>query len=374
MTDEEIKQLCNELDSTWNRYHSYAALARVMAGKEGIDYISSGSSRKVYKVSDTKVLKLAKNVKGSAQNNTEADWALPRYSCVSDWYAVSNNDSIWILSELCHKAKQSDFRTKLGISWRDYINYVRYICSERNPRYYRYFYIERPEKFSEWIEEENLLGYIYEYIGDFNPPCGDLIRISSYGINTAGEIVLVDSGLSESVLSDHYSRKNESVINNGEENKMKPNVKKALYLLENIGYTVTPMNESEQQNLIDTIKSKYDEWNELRNTPEGDDLWDEMVDAYGHELIDLAVDEYDNLKNGKPVDMTGYLAHADALYPEFFELMQKAGAKAFKINTKEAFGGKAYYLYQVLAEGNVQLHLESYNSHEPSYAFFTIKD
>ena len=374
MTDEEIKQLCNELDSTWNRYHSYAALARVMAGKEGIDYISSGSSRKVYKVSDTKVLKLAKNVKGSAQNNTEADWALPRYSCVSNWYAVSNNDSIWILSELCHKAKQSDFRTKLGISWRDYINYVRYICSERNPRYYRYFYIERPEKFSEWIEEENLLGYIYEYIGDFNPPCGDLIRISSYGINTAGEIVLVDSGLSESVLSDHYSRKNESVINNGEENKMKPNVKKALYLLENIGYTVTPMNESEQQNLIDTIKSKYDEWNELRNTPEGDDLWDEMVDAYGHELIDLAVDEYDNLKNGKPVDMTGYLAHADALYPEFFELMQKAGAKAFKINTKEAFGGKAYYLYQVLAEGNVQLHLESYNSHEPSYAFFTIKD
>lgn len=374
MTDEEIKQLCNELDSTWNRYHSYAALARVMTGKEGIDYISSGSSRKVYKVSDTKVLKLAKNVKGSAQNNTEADWALPRYGCVSDWYAVSNNDSIWILSELCHKAKQSDFRTRLGISWQDYINYVRYICSERNPRNYRYYHIERPEKFSEWIEEENLLGYIYGYIGDFNPPCGDLTRISSYGINTAGEIVLVDSGLSESVLSDHYSRKNESVINNGKENKMKPEVKKALYLLENIGYTVTPMNESEQQSVIDTIKSKYDEWNELRNTPEGDDLWDEMVDAYGNDLIDLAVDEYDNLKNGKPVDMTGYLAHADALYPEFFELMQKAGAKAFKINTKEAFEGKAYYLYQVLTEGNVQLHTEAYNSHEPSYAFFTIKD
>ena len=79
MTEEEIKQLCNELDSTWNRYHSYAALARVMSGKDGIDYISSGSSRKVYKVSDTKVLKLAKNDKGSVQNYTEADWALPKY-------------------------------------------------------------------------------------------------------------------------------------------------------------------------------------------------------------------------------------------------------------------------------------------------------
>lgn len=374
MSDEEIKQLCNELDTAWNRYHSYAALARVMAGKEGIDYVSSGSSRKVYKVSDTKVLKLAKNVKGSAQNNTEADWALPRYGCVSDWYAVSNNDSIWILSELCHKAKQSDFRTRLGISWRDYINYVRYICSERNPRNYRYFHIERPEKFSEWIEEENLLGYIYEYIGDFNPPCGDLIRISSYGINTAGEIVLVDSGLSESVLSDHYSRKDESVINNGKEIKMKPELKKALYLLENIGYTVTPMNESEQEDLVDTIKAKYDRWEKLRAVPEGDDLWDELVDTYGNELVDLVADEYDNIINNKPLDMTGYLARADALYPEFFELMRKVGAKAFKINTKEAFGGKAYYLYQVIAEGNVQLHPEAYNSSTPEYAFFTIKD
>lgn len=374
MSDEEIKQLCNELDTAWNRYHSYAALARVMAGKEGIDYVSSGSSRKVYKVSDTKVLKLAKNVKGSAQNNTEADWALPRYGCVSDWYAVSNNDSIWILSELCHKAKQSDFRTRLGISWRDYINYVRYICSERNPRDYRYFHIERPEKFSEWIEEENLLGYIYEYIGDFNPPCGDLIRISSYGINTAGEIVLVDSGLSESVLSDHYSRKDESVINNGKEIKMKPELKKALYLLENIGYTVTPMNESEQEDLVDTIKAKYDRWEKLRAVPEGDDLWDELVDTYGNELVDLVADEYDNIINNKPLDMTGYLARADALYPEFFELMRKVGAKAFKINTKEAFGGKAYYLYQVIAEGNVQLHPEAYNSSAPEYAFFTIKD
>ena len=57
MTEEEIKQLCNELDSIWNRYHSYAALARIMSGKEGIDYVSSDSSRKVYRVSDTKSFK-----------------------------------------------------------------------------------------------------------------------------------------------------------------------------------------------------------------------------------------------------------------------------------------------------------------------------
>ena len=77
ITEEEVKQLCNELDSTWNRYHSYTALARVMSRKDGIDYVSSGSSRKVYRVSDTKVLKLVKNAKGSAQNYTKADWPIP---------------------------------------------------------------------------------------------------------------------------------------------------------------------------------------------------------------------------------------------------------------------------------------------------------
>lgn len=155
---------------------------------------------------------------------------------------------------------------------------------------------------------------------------------------------------------------------------MKPEVKKALYLLENIGYTVKPMNESEQQGLVDDIKSKYDEWEEIRNTPEGDDLWDEMVNAYGNDLIDLVADEYDNIKSGKPVDMTGYLAHAEEIYPEFFELMKKVGAKAFKINTREAFGGKAYYLYQAIVEGNVQFHPEAYSTRTPEYAFFSIND
>ena len=153
---------------------------------------------------------------------------------------------------------------------------------------------------------------------------------------------------------------------------MKKELKDALYMLENVGYSVRQLNES--NDVVDTIKSKYDRWEEVRNTPEGDDLWDELIDTYGYELVDLVSDEYDNIINNKPLDMSGYLRNADALYPEFFELMRKVGARAFKINTKEAFGGKAYYLYQVIAEGNVQLHPEAYNSSAPEYAFFTIKD
>lgn len=153
---------------------------------------------------------------------------------------------------------------------------------------------------------------------------------------------------------------------------MKKELKDALYMLENVGYNVRQLNET--SNIVDTIKAKYDRWEELRNTPEGDDLWDELVDTYGYELVDLVSDEYDAIKAGEPVDMTGYLRNADALYPEFFELLSKVNVTAFKINVKEAFGGNAYYLYQVLAEGKVQLRLDAYSSESPAYAFFLVKN
>lgn len=153
---------------------------------------------------------------------------------------------------------------------------------------------------------------------------------------------------------------------------MKNELKDAIYMLENAGYGVRRLNESDD--VVDTVKAKYDRWYELRDVPEGDDLWDELVDTYGYGLVDLVADEYDAIKAGEPVDMTGYLARADALYPEFFELMREVGAKAFKIDTKEAFGGNAYYLYQAIAGGNIQLHPEAYDSGSPEYAFFTIKD
>lgn len=152
---------------------------------------------------------------------------------------------------------------------------------------------------------------------------------------------------------------------------MKKELKNALYMLENVGYNVRRLNES--TDIVDAIKAQYDRWEEIRNTPEGDDLWDELVDTYGYELVDLVADEYDAIKAGEPVDMTSYLKNADALYPEFFELLNKVNVTAFKINVKEAFGGNAYYLYQVLAEGKVQLRLDAYSSESPEYAYFMVK-
>lgn len=150
-------------------------------------------------------------------------------------------------------------------------------------------------------------------------------------------------------------------------------VRNALRLLENAGYTINKQINEAAKNLVDTVKSQYDRWQELRNTPEGDDLWDEMTDTYGRELIKLVFNDYENIKAGKPVDMTEFVdRNTEYLEPKFFELLNKIGAKEFKLDLKEAFGGSAYYLYLVLAEGNVKLEIDKYDSKHPEMATFIV--
>lgn len=206
LDDKQINDLCCELESIWKRRRQFAPLVRYMR-QSGLPYIAAGSSRMVFKLNDQKVLKLAKNLKGIDQNETEADYVLNQTEGIAEWYGVSN-DGIWIVSEFCQKARQSDFKRLLGISFADYVNYVNYIVKERsgNQRTW-WIHATRPENFEEYAEAENLLGGINYYIGNWDPPPGDLCRISSYGINTKGELVLVDAGLSNSVYETHYNKR-----------------------------------------------------------------------------------------------------------------------------------------------------------------------
>lgn len=153
---------------------------------------------------------------------------------------------------------------------------------------------------------------------------------------------------------------------------MEPKVRNALNLLENAGYSIKKLNEADE-NLVDTVKAQYDRWESLRNTPEGDDLWDEMTDKYGWELIELVSNEYENIKAGKPVDMTEFVDRKNVyLSLKFFELLNKVGAKEFTLDLKEAFGGSAYYLYLALSERNIKLDFDKYNSEHPEMATFIV--
>ena len=131
------------------------------------------------------------------------------------------------------------------------------------------------------------------------------------------------------------------------------------------------IKESEMS-LVDSVYQKYQKWEAVKNTPEGDDLWDALVAEYDYDLITICTDYYDEIKTGKPVDMTWYLTSADGLYDKFFKLLSSVGVKKITINTREAFDGRAEYFYQMLIEGGVTLDLKTYDGMHPNIATLNV--
>lgn len=201
MEKQELKELEQELDKAFKIRQSFAAIKRIMDNKDGVEYIAQGTGRLVYKVSEDKVLKIAKSPKGIAQNETEADWGLKNYGVAAEWYDVSD-EGIWIESEICSKVKISDFKKELGFTFQYFCDCLRYFASQRDRRR---GYAVKPENFDETYENE-FINAFYQYIADFGVPTGDLCRISSYGRNHNGEIVLVDYGLNEDVFNNYYRK------------------------------------------------------------------------------------------------------------------------------------------------------------------------
>ena len=201
MDNKELKDFEKTIDDTYKTKRSFAALRRLLDTTDGIEYITSGSSRAVYKINDEKVLKIAKNAKGIGQNQTEADWGLKNYGVASEWYDVSD-DGIWIESEYCPRVKITDFKKETGYSFEYFTECLRYYYYRHLNTRYR-VPVAKPENYDETWEDDFIRPF-YEYLGDFGVPVGDLCRISSYGRNHNGEIVLVDTGLNEDVYNTYY--------------------------------------------------------------------------------------------------------------------------------------------------------------------------
>lgn len=152
--------------------------------------------------------------------------------------------------------------------------------------------------------------------------------------------------------------------------KMKDILKDAFTLLEEAGFSVEKVNESAGDNIVDVVKRKYDEWESMRYTLEGDDLWDELIDTYGYDIVDLVSDGYEDIKRGKPVDLSMQLSKADDINQELVDVLKRLGITVFKLNTKVAFARDAYYLYRAMTDDRFT-HLPPKSENEATeYAYF----
>jgi hypothetical protein len=191
---------------TFKSLRSHAGRNRY--AQEHLQRLSSGSSRIVYKIDDEKVLKLAKNDKGVAQNEVEIEYG--QYSDIDDVVAkifdYDEENNLWVEMELARKVRPSDFKNIIGYSFEDYKLAIRnYGIDTGNNKGSKY---PLSKQLVEDMWENEFMYEMFSFIGNYAVPTGDLERTSSYGlVNRDGQdkIVLIDYGLTHDVYSSYYS-------------------------------------------------------------------------------------------------------------------------------------------------------------------------
>lgn len=193
--------------------NSFAARVRYCQAR--LPRISSGSSRIVYKIDDEKVLKLAKNPKGIAQNNAEAHSYAIETGIGAEVFDHDEND-LWLEMELARRATVADFKNIVGVPFAFVQNYVDY-TAKRYSRKWRYIsYDSRYKEMFEQIDNEDFPNWewfseLRDYMDGIGlEGAGDLKRPSSWGVvkrNGADEIVLIDFGLDDEVYDNFYKRR-----------------------------------------------------------------------------------------------------------------------------------------------------------------------
>lgn len=170
--------------------------------------IGRGSSRVVFQIDDERVLKLAGNSKGIAQNQVESEWYKQSYDFIPKIYQVGN-DATWIDCEFVLPAVKKDFRVCLGMKFEEFCDYLHIVSSQYERRGWGRYSQEDYDKVYELAEEKPIFGEIVQYMTDAQIPVGDMTRIANWGLaqrNGEPTVVLLDHGLTEAIWEEFYKK------------------------------------------------------------------------------------------------------------------------------------------------------------------------
>jgi len=180
---------------------------RISYANANLTRIGSGSGRIVYDIDGEKVLKLAKNTKGIAQNEAESN--VGRYPDAQDIVTEvfdEADDDTWIISEKAKKVNEKRIKELTGIpSLNELYHYVRNFVSNNNGK--RDVFGQTPEM-KEELNKNEFAQDLTNLIANYNQSPGDYIKPSSYGEVLRGgqpSIVLTDYGLNDEVYNTYYS-------------------------------------------------------------------------------------------------------------------------------------------------------------------------
>lgn len=164
--------------------------------------IGNGSARFVFQIDDTRVLKLATNMKGVAQNKSEVMvyQQAPNKTFMPIVYNDSDmEDYFYVISEYVLPAEEKDFETVLGVPF--------YTLVEIFSNYYRGDEIKKYEEYLPKIR--HLLQYFTE-MSKIGVNTHDWFNLENWGLtkrNGKAIMVTLDNGLTNNVANNFYRNK-----------------------------------------------------------------------------------------------------------------------------------------------------------------------
>lgn len=196
--------------SEFNNIPSYAGKLKYAASH--LTRLGSGSARTVFQVDDAKVIKIAKNVKGLGQNNTEADWSLQQYGIVARVFeigdTIKDEGPFWLEMELARKVSPKRFAQLTGVSLEDVWKYLQWWKHDNGPK--RGLSIALEPELKQRMEDSEWFQDLFSVINDYDMESpGDFGRTSTYGEvlrDGVPSVVLIDFGLSKGVYYDYYAK------------------------------------------------------------------------------------------------------------------------------------------------------------------------
>ena len=166
--------------------------------------IGNGSSRMVFQISDERVLKVAKNKKGIAQNEAEGEYGKQQYNIFPELFNVDDN-YIFLETEFVLPCQKEDFPQVLGITFEEFQEFIKCVYNSycRNGKSLHTTMSE--ERFIELLETNDNLNDIRTYLADYqNEEIGDLLRLANLGLvrrDNEERIVILDDGLNEDTIN-----------------------------------------------------------------------------------------------------------------------------------------------------------------------------
>lgn len=167
---------------------------RVKSSKDIFDVIGEGSARIVFKLPDDKVLKLAINGKGLAQNVFEARPELQAECC--NKVLMADPDGKWLIVRFAEKLTEKKFEKLVGISFDKFNDALYYKFNNESDS-------KRPKEYDEIVKNPVFHCLVELMMGAEDLQLGDLMKINSWG-EVDGRPVVIDIGLSKEIYNSLY--------------------------------------------------------------------------------------------------------------------------------------------------------------------------